>query len=106
MLLSGDGQPWQWQVTTRPSSSSRISDPNNRPSHMDSAPHGKASDSPAAQQRSPLQTEVFDAVVVCNGHYTEPNVPSVSGMESFPGLQMHAHNYRSPEQFAGQVCAR
>lgn len=47
--------------------------------------------------------QVFDAVVVCNGHYSEPNLPDVPGADTWPGLQMHSHNYRVPEQFAGQV---
>lgn len=47
--------------------------------------------------------QVFDALVVCNGHYSEPNLPGVPGDDSWPGLQMHSHNYRAPEAFAGQV---
>jgi hypothetical protein len=47
--------------------------------------------------------EEFDALVVCNGHYTTTNLPEVSGSDAFPGLLMHSHNYRAPEAFAGQV---
>ncbi|KAF5834854.1 hypothetical protein DUNSADRAFT_8355 [Dunaliella salina] len=60
-----------------------------------------------AQQHSPRQHGVeqheFDALVVCNGHYTEPNLPEVPGMDVSPVFQMHSHNYRSPDQFKGQV---
>ena len=42
------------------------------------------------------QSEVFDAVVVCNGHYSEPRVPTFPGSEQWPGTQMHSHNYREP----------
>lgn len=42
-------------------------------------------------------------MVVCNGHYTEPNLPAVPGMSSFPGLVMHSHNYRDPEAFRGET---
>ena len=45
----------------------------------------------------------FDAVVVCVGNYHQPNLPNVKGIDDFPGLQMHAHNYRDPAMFAGQV---
>lgn len=42
----------------------------------------------------------FDAVVVCNGHYSEPRLPPVRrpgpGQPPFPGREMHAHNYRRP----------
>lgn len=45
----------------------------------------------------------FDAVVVCVGNYHQPNLPEVRGIDDFPGLQMHAHNYRSPAMFAHQT---
>lgn len=54
---------------------------------------------PCGQQ----QQQVFDAVVVCCGQYSEPNLPNVPGAGSWPGLQMHSHNYRCPEAFAGQT---
>eukprot|EP00798_Chlamydomonas_sp_ICE-L_P014527 gene14527-20558_t len=47
--------------------------------------------------------ELFDAVVVANGHYHEPNLPSVAGMDSYAGLQMHSHNYREPNMFKDKV---
>ncbi|KAH7862601.1 hypothetical protein Vadar_007012 [Vaccinium darrowii] len=47
--------------------------------------------------------EVYDAVVVCNGHYTEPRIAEIPGIETWPGLQIHSHNYRIPEPFQGQV---
>ena len=48
----------------------------------------------------------FDAVVVCNGHFTEPRLPLVKGSETYPGKQMHAHNYRHPADFKDQVRRR
>jgi len=48
------------------------------------------------------KTETFDAVMICNGHYFKPRVPDVQGMEEFPGLLMHSHNYRTPTAFAGK----
>uniref|UniRef100_A0A803LI71 Flavin-containing monooxygenase n=1 Tax=Chenopodium quinoa TaxID=63459 RepID=A0A803LI71_CHEQI len=50
-----------------------------------------------------LEEEVFDAVVVCNGHCTVPRVANISGIEKWPGKQIHSHNYRVPEQFKDQV---
>ena len=41
-------------------------------------------------------------MLVCNGHYSATNLPDVPGAASFPGAQLHSHNYRSPAQFAGQ----
>ena len=47
-------------------------------------------------------TQSFDAVVVCNGHYTEPRSPHLPGSETFPGRQMHTHNYRDAASFHRQ----
>ncbi|CAN6324609.1 unnamed protein product [Urochloa humidicola] len=46
--------------------------------------------------------EVFDAVVVCNGHCTVPLVPKIRGIDEWRGKQMHSHNYRVPEPFRDQ----
>ncbi|MFD7073359.1 flavin-containing monooxygenase [Nocardioides sp. NPDC059952] len=47
-------------------------------------------------------TEAFDAVVVANGHNWDPRWPSPAYPGDFAGHQMHAHDYRSPDVFAGQ----
>eukprot|EP00261_Vitis_vinifera_P014134 XP_003631439.2 PREDICTED: flavin-containing monooxygenase FMO GS-OX-like 3 [Vitis vinifera] len=47
--------------------------------------------------------EIFDAVVVCNGHYTEPRLAEIPGIDAWPGKHMHSHNYRIPEPFRDQV---
>lgn len=49
--------------------------------------------------------ELFDAIIVCNGHYSVPNVPPIEGMEKFKGSVLHSHDYRRPadERFAGKV---
>ncbi|KAK6120558.1 hypothetical protein DH2020_045689 [Rehmannia glutinosa] len=48
-------------------------------------------------------SEVFDAVVVCVGHYTQPRLADLPGIENWPGKQMHSHNYRVPEPFQDQI---
>ncbi|KXZ53330.1 hypothetical protein GPECTOR_7g1224 [Gonium pectorale] len=54
-----------------------------------------------------VQQELYDAVVVCNGHYSEPRLPEVRGAfgspPAFPGQQLHSHNYRDPEQWRGKL---
>ncbi|KAI8545376.1 hypothetical protein RHMOL_Rhmol07G0035100 [Rhododendron molle] len=47
--------------------------------------------------------EEFQAVVVCTGHYTEPIVANLPGIEQWPGKQLHSHNYRVPDPFQNQV---
>lgn len=46
--------------------------------------------------------EVYDAVMVCNGHYNEPTMPKFLGQEKFRGRQSHSHHYRSPDSYKGQ----
>lgn len=40
--------------------------------------------------------EEFDSVLVCNGHYSEPVVPSMNGLGEFTGLQIHSIDYDNP----------
>ena len=58
------------------------------------------SDRPTGGQ---CQTRTYDALVVCNGHYSAPRCPEVSGSEAFPGTVMHSHNYRHNSAFRGQT---
>ncbi|KAI3922282.1 hypothetical protein MKX01_005971 [Papaver californicum] len=52
---------------------------------------------------SSVAHDVFDAVVVCSGHYTHPNIAEIPGIGAWSGEQLHSHNYRVPEPFSGQV---
>jgi dimethylaniline monooxygenase (N-oxide forming) len=46
----------------------------------------------------------YDDVVVANGHHWDPRwpEPSYPGSETFPGEQLHAHYYRTPERLVGK----
>ncbi len=46
--------------------------------------------------------EVYDYVVVANGHFSTPNVPYYPGFESFKGRVLHAHDFRDALEFEGQ----
>ncbi|KAI4343921.1 hypothetical protein L6164_011213 [Bauhinia variegata] len=46
-----------------------------------------------------MTEEVFDAVVVATGHYAQPKLPSIKGMDVWKRKQMHSHIYRHPEPF-------
>ncbi|KAF9613976.1 hypothetical protein IFM89_014169 [Coptis chinensis] len=50
-----------------------------------------------------VDNEVFNAVVVCNGHHTVPNVAEVPCIDVWPGKQVHSHNYRVPGPFREKV---
>ncbi len=47
------------------------------------------------------ETRHYEHVVVANGHHWDPRwpEPSFPGSETFPGTQMHAHYYRTPDVF-------
>nr|XP_006627556.1 PREDICTED: flavin-containing monooxygenase FMO GS-OX-like 4 [Lepisosteus oculatus] len=47
-------------------------------------------------------TERFDAVMVCNGHFYDPYIPPIPGLENFKGTLMHSHDYRCAEPLAGK----
>ncbi len=50
------------------------------------------------------QTRTYREVIVANGHHWDPRwpEPSFPGAESFPGEQLHAHYYRTPEPLVGK----
>ncbi|XP_021722025.1 flavin-containing monooxygenase FMO GS-OX-like 5 isoform X1 [Chenopodium quinoa] len=48
--------------------------------------------------------QTYDAVVVCTGHFTEPQVAdNIPGLDLWPGRQIHSHNYRIPEPYQDKV---
>lgn len=50
------------------------------------------------------ESDIFDAVFICNGHYAEPSSPKIPGMSKYyKGNIMHSVQYDDPSQFAGQT---
>lgn len=49
-------------------------------------------------------TDHFTDVIVCNGHHWDKRwpEPAFPGADTFEGIQMHAHDYRTPEIFEGK----
>ncbi|MBA0773073.1 hypothetical protein Gotri_008375, partial [Gossypium trilobum] len=49
--------------------------------------------------------EVFDAVIVATGHYSQPRCKPVNlvGMDAWKRKQIHSHVYRVPEPFRNEV---
>jgi len=43
-----------------------------------------------------ITSEVYDAVLVCSGHYTKPITPDIQGIKHFKGEMLHSHFYRDP----------
>ncbi|XP_074528479.1 uncharacterized protein LOC141791735 [Halichoeres trimaculatus] len=48
------------------------------------------------------KTESFDSVFICSGHYSDPHIPDIPGIQHFKGKVLHSHAYRYPEPFSGQ----
>lgn len=51
-----------------------------------------------------VRTERYRAVLVANGHHWDPRYPEPAcpGAGTFAGEQIHSHDYRTPEPFAGR----
>ena len=47
--------------------------------------------------------DIFDAVIICNGHYALPSSPGIPGLEYFKGRVIHSIQYDTPSDFADQV---
>lgn len=56
---------------------------------------------------SAQETEEYDAIVVCTGHYDVPHLPNVKGIkewaERYPGSISHSKYYNDPKDFADQT---
>ncbi|KAI3374040.1 hypothetical protein L3Q82_022606, partial [Scortum barcoo] len=48
------------------------------------------------------KTESFNSVFVCSGHYSDPYIPDIPGIEHFKGEVLHSHAYRCAEPFSGR----
>ncbi|XP_061391053.1 senecionine N-oxygenase-like [Musca vetustissima] len=46
--------------------------------------------------------EMFDYVMICNGHYHTPLYPTIKGLETYQGQQIHSHDYKNAERFRDQ----
>jgi len=55
-------------------------------------------DGPNQQEKK----DVFDAVYIANGHYSQPQVPPIPGIENFKGKTFHSIEYDVPSDFRGQ----
>ncbi|KAF2865700.1 hypothetical protein BDV95DRAFT_506387 [Massariosphaeria phaeospora] len=53
-----------------------------------------------------FQDEIFDAVIVANGHFIVPFIPDIEGIkewnEQYPGSITHSKYFRRPEEFSGK----
>lgn len=50
-------------------------------------------------------TYIFDAVIVCNGHYHTPAMPKYIGKDVYKGQQIHSHDFRCSQPFKGKTTA-
>ncbi|KAL6647219.1 hypothetical protein ACP70R_014656 [Stipagrostis hirtigluma subsp. patula] len=57
----------------------------------------------SGEELAPEEEEVFDAVVIANGHYSQLRLPRITGMEQWRRRQLHSHSYRVPDAFRSEV---
>ncbi|KAG1347847.1 Flavin-containing monooxygenase FMO GS-OX-like 9 [Cocos nucifera] len=50
-----------------------------------------------------VMEESFDAVVVATGHYSQPSMPNIKGMDVWTKKQIHSHVYRVPEPYCDEI---
>nr|XP_012802808.2 flavin-containing monooxygenase 5-like [Jaculus jaculus] len=50
------------------------------------------------------ETLVFDGILVCSGHHTDPYLPlqSFPSIKKFEGCYFHSREYKSPEDYVGK----
>lgn len=53
-------------------------------------------------KKAEASTYTFDAVIVCNGHFSNPFYPSIKGMEHFKERSLHSHYFRKPDKYTGK----
>lgn len=53
-------------------------------------------------QQGKYEKVIVDIVLVCNGHFSTPEISQLDGAEEFQGSQIHSHDYRTPDRFAGK----
>ena len=52
-----------------------------------------------------VEVDVYDNVVICNGHYSKSFTPRIEGLEDYPGQSIHSMDYDSDtirEQYGGK----
>lgn len=47
-------------------------------------------------------TQIYDAVFICNGHFSVPFIPKIRGAKEFRGKLLHSHHFRDAETFQGK----
>lgn len=75
---------------------------NTRVEHVEPLPDGGFEATLSGEGAGEEPKRRYDAVLVCNGHHWDPRWPEPPFPGEFDGEQMHSHDYRRPEQFAGK----
>jgi dimethylaniline monooxygenase (N-oxide forming) len=78
------------------------------PAPPDGAEHGRYAVTLRSRNEygepSEPEERIYEHVIVANGHHWDPRwpEPSFPGSETFPGKQIHAHYYKTPDLFQGK----
>ncbi len=69
---------------------------------VEPAPGGGWDVTARSRETGAERTGRYGAVLVANGHHWDPRLPAFPGAGAFAGEQIHSHQYRGPEPFAGK----
>jgi hypothetical protein len=74
-----------------------------RVDHLTTAPQGSGWQLTVRTDGRPAETTVYPRVVIANGRYHRPQIPAVSGLDSFTGALGVAHTfaYKDPDRYRG-----
>lgn len=54
------------------------------------------------QPNNKYETKIYDAVFVCNGHFSTPLWPEIGDANTFKGKTIHSHDFRTVDPYRGK----
>ncbi|WP_301124381.1 NAD(P)-binding domain-containing protein [Streptomyces cacaoi] len=72
--------------------------------HVGKTPTGEWDVTTRHRDTGEEHTRRYDAVLVANGHHWDPRMPDppFPGADTFKGIQLHSHDYRTPDVLVGK----
>jgi hypothetical protein len=94
----------QLTVEEQPSSSSLLSPPSIRWPKIKIEWEQTTAATSLGRDRQSSGSDMYDAVFVCNGHYSQPSVPDIPGLSQYyQGRTIHSISYDDPADYQDQI---
>lgn len=52
---------------------------------------------------APIQTHVFDRIIIASGPHAKPNMPDLRDVKNFQGEVIHSRAFKEPTKYAGKT---